>query len=64
MSVSGLKSTEISHAPRIVFDVTRRAPSTVRAASSSGRVTASCTRRGERSPAFATITMRGNSTSG
>jgi len=64
MSVSGLNRTEISHAPRIVFDVTRRAPRTVRAASSSGLVTANCTSGGERSPAFATMTMRGNSTSG
>ena len=64
MSAPGSKSTETSHAPRIVFDRTRRTPSTVRAASSSGRVTASCIMRGERSPECATIWMRGNSTSG
>ncbi len=64
MSASGLNSTEISVAPRIVRDRTRRTPSTDRAASSSGRVRASCTSRGERSPAFATMTILGNSTSG
>ncbi len=64
MSESGLKSTEISVAPRMVFDRTRRTPSTDRAASSRGRVTASCMSRGDRSPDLATMTMRGNSTSG
>ena len=64
MSASGAKMTETSQAPRIVLERTRRAPSTVRAASSRGRVTASCIIRGERSPACATIWMRGNSTSG
>jgi hypothetical protein len=64
MSAAGSKITEISDPPRIVFERTRRTPSTVRAASSSGRVTASCIMRGDRSPACATIWIRGNSTSG
>src|SRR6266849_2071402 len=50
MSVSGLKSTEISVAPRIVFERTRRTPSTVPAASSSGRATISSMDSGARSP--------------
>ena len=64
MSASELKRIEISVAPRMVFDRTRRTPSTARAASSSGRVTASCISRGDRSPDLATMTIRGNSTSG
>ena len=64
MSASGLKMTEISVAPRIVRDRTRRTPSTSRAASSSGRVTATSMIRGARSPECATMAMRGNSTSG
>jgi hypothetical protein len=64
MLVSGLKMTDSSVEPRIVRERTRRTPSTWRAASSSRRVTAIIINRGDRSPECATVTMRGNSTSG
>ncbi len=64
MSASALNTTDSSVAPRMVRERTRRTPSTSRAASSSGRVTVIIINRGDRSPECATITMRGNSTSG
>ena len=60
----GTEETESSVAPRIVFERTRRVPSTPRAASSSGRVTPTVIICGDRSPECAMTAMRGNSASG
>ena len=57
-------SSEISTAPRMVLERTRRTPSTGTSASSSGRVTLRSTISAVASGSVATTTTRGNDSSG
>ena len=64
MSVLGIKSMEISAAPRTVLDRTRWTPSTTLTDSSIGRVTLISTSLTARPGVSAMTTIRGNATSG
>ncbi len=64
MSVDGSNCAEISAAPRMLFERTRRMPGTSSAACSSGRVTVSIIVCDGSVPLCAMITMRGNCSGG
>ena len=64
MSVDGSNCAEISAAPRMLFDRTRRTPGTAMTTCSIGRVTMSDIDCGGSVPECATMTMRGNCSGG
>jgi hypothetical protein len=64
MSVEGSNCAEISVAPRMLRERTRRTPGTARIACSIGRVTMSDIDCGGSVPVCPTMTMRGNSKGG
>ena len=64
MSVAGANCAEISVAPRMLRERTRRIPGTSNAACSSGRVTVSIIDCGGNVPLCAIMAMRGNTSGG
>ena len=64
MSVDGSNCAEISAAPRMLFERTRRTPGTAMTTCSIGRVTMSDIDCGGSVPECATMTMRGNCSGG
>jgi hypothetical protein len=64
MSVEGANCAEISAAPRMLLDRTRRIPGTSSAACSSGLVTVSIIDCGGSVPLCAMIAIRGNTSGG